>query len=95
MKPEDAPVLQLFAIEPLPLENTNTMPTAKEHLFRILKRLPDDCTFEDIQKELYFIQLIEQRIESGEHGNVIPHEEVRRRVESWGSLPPSIQDGNP
>jgi len=59
------------------------MSEVKEQVRNLLDRLPDDTTFEEIQHQLYMIQLLKSRIEKAERGDVIPQEEVKRRVEKW------------
>ena len=57
------------------------MSQVKEQVRNVLDRLPDDTTLEEVQ--LYIIQLLQSRVEKAERGDVIPHEEVKRRVEEW------------
>ena len=61
------------------------MSQVKEQVRSILDRLPDDTTLEEVQHQLYMIQLLQSRIEKAERGDVIPHEEIRRRVQEWAS----------
>jgi hypothetical protein len=59
------------------------MSQVKEQVRNVLDRLPDDTTLEEVQHQLYIIQLLQSRVEKAERGDVIPHEEVKRRVEEW------------
>jgi predicted transcriptional regulator len=54
--------------------------TAKQHLRTLIKKLPDNCTVEDVMYELYVIQKIERGLASVEAGNLIPHEQVMKDV---------------
>lgn len=56
--------------------------TAKELVQGLLDRLPNDSTLEDIQYHLHVYQKIQRGLEDVENGNVIPHEEVVRRLKA-------------
>lgn len=59
------------------------MHSAKEEVMEILKGLPDDSTFEEIQYHLYVRQKIERGIKDVEEGRTSTQEEVERRMERW------------
>lgn len=59
------------------------MPNAKEIVLEILKKLPDDCTIEDIQYQLFVAERIQKAIKRAEREGTIPHEEVEKRFEQW------------
>ena len=42
------------------------MKTAKQEVTSLLDKLPDDCTFEDIQYHLYLVEKIQSGIERAE-----------------------------
>ena len=42
------------------------MQTAKQEVNDLLKRLPDDCTLEDVQCHLYVLQKIERDLKDAE-----------------------------
>ena len=58
--------------------------TTKERVRALLDRLPDDCSFEDVQYHLYVLQAV-ARGEADEHdGRVIPHEQVASELrQKW------------
>lgn len=56
--------------------------TAKEMVQSLLDRLPNDSTLEDIQYHLHVCQKIQRGLEDVENGNVIPHEDVVRRIKA-------------
>ncbi len=56
---------------------------AKEQMRAILDDLPADCTIEDMQYELYVLARIRRGIEAADRGELIPHEEVKRRMQKW------------
>lgn len=56
------------------------MATAKEEVQRMLERLPDDCSLEDIQYHIYVMEKIERGLADVAAGRTIPHEEVEAEM---------------
>ena len=61
------------------------MNTTKDEIQSLLQKLPDDCTFEDVQYHLYVIEKIRKGIERAESEGAISQEEVERRLAKWTS----------
>lgn len=61
------------------------MNTAKNEVESLLRKLPDDCTLEDIQYHLYVIEKIRRGIESADIGDTLTQEEVERRLSKWST----------
>jgi predicted transcriptional regulator len=59
------------------------MQTAKKEVSDLLKRLPDDCTLEDVQYHLYVLQKIERGLKDAEEGRVYAQEEVEKMMSKW------------
>jgi len=59
------------------------MASAKEFVIHLLDSLPDDCSVEDIQYELYVRQAIQKGEDAADKGQVLPHEEVMREMAEW------------
>lgn len=59
------------------------MRTAKEEVRKILDRIPDEASFEDIQYHIYVREKIERGLQDVEKGRVINREEVERRMSKW------------
>lgn len=59
------------------------MQTAKQEVSDLLKRLPDDCSFEDVQYHLYVLQKIERGLKDAEEGRVYTQEEVEKIMAKW------------
>lgn len=59
------------------------MNTAKDEVRKLLDRLPDEVTLEDIQYQVYFLDEIARGTEEMNRGEIIPQEEVRRRMAKW------------
>ncbi len=55
------------------------MSTVKEEAARLVSRLPDGATWDDLMYEIYVRQKIEDGIRAADEGRVLSHEEVRRR----------------
>jgi len=59
------------------------MNTAKDEVKSLLKRLPDNCTLEDVQYHLYVIEKIQRGIERADSEGSIPQKEVEKRLSKW------------
>ncbi|MGA2497955.1 MAG: hypothetical protein ABSH20_09450, partial [Tepidisphaeraceae bacterium] len=54
--------------------------TAKKQIQQLIRRMPDDCSFEDVQSELYVAEKVRKAMDSVHKGYGIPHEEVKKRL---------------
>ena len=59
------------------------MQTAKKEVGKLLKKLPEGCSLEDIQYHLYVLQKIELGIKDSEDGNVYDHKKVEKMMSKW------------
>ncbi len=59
------------------------MLTTKQQVEAVLRQLPDDCSFEDIQYELYVLEKIRKGEESIAIEGAVSHEEAKRRLNQW------------
>jgi predicted transcriptional regulator len=59
------------------------MATAKQDVRRILDRLPDEASLEDIHYHLYVLQRISRGREDVGAGRVLPQDEVEQRLARW------------
>lgn len=59
------------------------MSTVKQEIRDLLKRLPDDCTLEDVQYHLYVLQKIERGLQNVKEGRVYTQEEVEKMMSKW------------
>ena len=53
-------------------------PEIKALAHQAINELPEGATLEDLQQELYELQVLEKALASREAGRLIPHEEARR-----------------
>jgi len=59
------------------------MASAKQEVRKVLDRLPEEASLEDIQYHLYVLQRIEQGRKDIEAGRVLPRDEVEKRMARW------------
>jgi predicted transcriptional regulator len=45
--------------------------------------MPDNCTLEEIQYQLYLRQKLEKSRAAAAEGRLVPHDEVKRRLSKW------------
>lgn len=63
------------------------MAQVKEEVVRLIQALPDDCTLEDIQYQLYVRQKIERGLAAVDEGRIVSQEDAERRVGGWLKSP--------
>jgi predicted transcriptional regulator len=49
----------------------------------VLQGMPDDCTLEDVQYQLYLRQKLDKSRQAADEGRLVPHEEVKGRLSKW------------
>ena len=59
------------------------MATAKQDARKVLDRLPEGASLEDIQYHLYVLQRIERGREDVQAGRIVPQDGVERRLARW------------
>jgi len=59
------------------------MNTPKSEVASMLKSLPEDSSFEDIQYHLYVLEKINRGLERAEKEGGIPHKEAKKRLKKW------------
>jgi hypothetical protein len=57
-----------------------TTATVKDEARRLVERLPDDATWEDLQYQIYFHQAVEAGLKDSQEGRVVALEEAHRRL---------------
>ena len=55
-------------------------PTTRERVMDVIKSLPADTSVEEAMERLYFLADIEEGLRQVEQGQVISHEEAKRRL---------------
>jgi len=56
------------------------MPTTKKQALEMIKKLPEQATWDDIMYELYVRKKIDTGIKAADEGRVVPHEDVKKRL---------------
>lgn len=59
------------------------MATAKEHIAEIIKRQPDDSSYDDIVRELAFDLMVQRGLKDSDERRTISNEEMKRRIKTW------------
>jgi len=59
------------------------MNTIKEEVKSLIDKLPNNCTYEDIQYHLYVVEKIQHGIERAEHEGTIIQEDVEKKFYKW------------
>ena len=57
--------------------------SAKHTIIRLIEQQPEDSSYDDILRELAFGRMIERGLADAAADQTVPHEEMRRAIESW------------
>ncbi len=55
--------------------------TKKQKVLEVVRRLPDDATFDDAIERILFLAKIEKGREQADRGETISHDEVKQRFQ--------------
>ena len=61
----------------------NKMKTAKKEVRKILEKIPDNSTFEDIHYHIYVREKIERGLDDIRKGRVLTQKEAEKRLSKW------------
>jgi hypothetical protein len=59
------------------------MNAVKKDVKALLEKLPDDCTYEDIQYHLYVMSKIQNGITRAEVEGAVPQKDVEKKFKKW------------
>ena len=59
------------------------MSSAKHEVELLLKKLPDDCSLEDVQYHLYVLEKVRRGLDEARQHGTIAQEEVEARLQQW------------
>ena len=59
------------------------MLAVKQEAQEMIDKLPDNCTYEDIQYHLYVVEKIKNGMNRAENGELSSHEEAKERMSKW------------
>ncbi len=57
--------------------------SGKQAALRMIERLPDDVSLEDVMYELYFRQRVDRGLRELDEGKTVSHQEVKRSLVKW------------
>jgi DNA topoisomerase IB len=61
----------------------DTMSTVKADVTALLKNLPDTCSYEDVQYQLYVIEKVRHSKELASKSQTLSQEDVENRLDKW------------
>lgn len=59
------------------------MSTAKEQIAELVKKQPDDSSYDEIIRVLAFDLMVQRGLKDSDEGRTITNEEMRRRIKTW------------
>jgi predicted transcriptional regulator len=59
------------------------MVTAKEQITELVKKQPDDSSYDEIIRELAFDLMVQRGLKDSDEGRTITNEEMQRRIKTW------------
>ena len=59
------------------------MQNVKQSAIDLIKKMPENCSIEDIQYELYAKSKIESGLEDIQKGNIISEKDMDKEIDSW------------
>ena len=59
------------------------MVDVKQEAQDMIQKLPDNCTYEDIQYHLYVVEKIKNGIKRAENGETVSHKDAKQRMTKW------------
>jgi predicted transcriptional regulator len=59
------------------------MGTAKEQISEIIRRQPEDSSYDEIVRELAFELMVQRGLKDSDEGRTITNEEMQRRIKTW------------
>jgi hypothetical protein len=59
------------------------MATAKEHIAEILKRQPDNSSYDEIVRELAFDLMVQRGLKDSDERRTVSNEAMARRINTW------------
>ncbi|MFV2058735.1 MAG: hypothetical protein ACC707_19910 [Thiohalomonadales bacterium] len=59
------------------------MSVAKQEVEALLKKLPDECTLEDVQYHLYVMEKIQHAIKVADEQGTVSQEVAEARLSKW------------
>lgn len=65
-------------------EESDTMPSAKEQMSKIIQEQPDDSSYDEVLRELAFARMVDRGLEDSDANRTISNAEMKHRIRAWG-----------
>jgi predicted transcriptional regulator len=59
------------------------MSTAKEQITELIRKQPDDSSYDEIIRELAFDLMVQRGLKDSDEGRTITNEEMQSRINTW------------
>jgi predicted transcriptional regulator len=59
------------------------MSTAKEQITELVRKQPDDSSYDEIIRELAFDLMVQRGLKDSDEGRTITNEEMHRWIKTW------------
>jgi len=59
------------------------MSTAKEQISEIIRRQPEDSSYDELVRELAFELMVQRGLKDSDEDRTITNEEMKRRIKTW------------
>ncbi|HEY0348232.1 MAG TPA: hypothetical protein VGC60_08750 [Pyrinomonadaceae bacterium] len=59
------------------------MSTAKEQITELIRKQPDDSSYDEIVRVLAFDLMVKRGLKDSNEGRTISNEEMHRRIKTW------------
>ena len=59
------------------------MVAVKQEVQEMIRNLPDNCTYEDIQYHLYVVEKVKNGLSRAENGEISSHKDAKQRMDKW------------
>ena len=59
------------------------MLSVKEQMTKIIQEQPDDCSYDEILRELAFARMVQCGLEDSHANRIISNNEMKRRIQTW------------
>ena len=59
------------------------MSSPKDEVASLLRKLPDDASYEDIQYHLYILEKVRRGLQRADSEGAVSHEEAKARLAKW------------
>jgi len=59
------------------------MSVVKEKMKKIIESFPEDATYDEIMRELFFDQMIERGLDDVRNKQVLSNKQMEQRIRSW------------